>query len=89
MNADIFAEVLYNLFNRSLEVGELPSGMKLANVTPLHKKGSRYDNGNYRLVSILPNLLKVFEKCLHKQIFDLFDTILSKHQCSFRKGHGA
>ena len=38
MNADIFAEVLYNVFNRSIEVGEFPSGMKLANVTPVHKK---------------------------------------------------
>ena len=51
MNADIFAEVLCNVFNRSLEVGEFPSGMKLANVTPVHKKGSRYDEGNYRPVS--------------------------------------
>ena len=40
MNADIFAEVLYNVFNRSLEVGEFPSGMKLASVTHAHKKGS-------------------------------------------------
>ena len=40
MNADIFAEVLCNVFNRSLEVGEFPSGMKLSNVTPVHKKGS-------------------------------------------------
>ena len=40
MNTDIFAKVLYNVFNRSLEVVEFPSGMKLANVTPVHKKGS-------------------------------------------------
>ena len=39
MNADIFAQVLY-VFSRSLEVGEFPSGMKLVNVTPGHKKGS-------------------------------------------------
>ena len=89
VNADIFAEVLYNVFNRSLEVGEFPSGMKLANVTLVHKKGSRYDKGNYRPVSILSNLSKVFERCLHKQISDFFDTILSKYQRGFRKGHGA
>ena len=89
VNADIFAEVLYNVFNRSLEVGEFPSDMKLANVTPVHKKGSRYDTGNYHPISILPNLSKVFERCLHKQISNFFDTILSKYQCGFRKGHGA
>ena len=43
----------------------------------------------YRPVSILPNLSKVFERCSHKQISDFFDTILSKYQCGFRKGHGA
>ena len=89
MNADIFPEILY-VFNRSLEVGEFPYGMKLANVTPVHKKGNRYCKGNYRPISILPNLSKVFERCLHKQIFDFFfDNVLLKYQCGFRKGHGA
>ena len=37
----------------------------------------------------MPNLWKVFERCLHEQISDFFDTILSKYQCGFRKGHGA
>ena len=55
VNADIFAEVLYNVFNRSLEVGEFSSGMKLANVAAVHKKGSRYDKDNYCPVSISPN----------------------------------
>ena len=89
MNANIFAEVLYNVFNRSLEIGEFPSGMKLVNVTLVHEKGSRYDKGNYWPVNIFPNLSKVFERYLHNQISHLFDTILSKCQCGFRKGHGA
>ena len=61
VNADMFAEVLCNVLNRSLEVGEFLS---------VHKKGSRYGKGNYCPVSILPNLSKVFERCLHKQISD-------------------
>ena len=77
------------MFNRSLEVGKFSLGTKLANVTPVHKKGSRYDKGNYWPVSIWPNLSKVFERCLHKQISDFFDTILSNYQCGFRKGYGA
>ena len=66
MNADIFAEVLYNVFNRSLEVDEFLPGMKRANVIPVHKKGTQYGKGNYWLVSILSNLSKVFERYLHK-----------------------
>ena len=37
----------------------------------------------------MPNLSKVFERCLHKQTSDSFDTILAKYQCGFRKGHSA
>ena len=41
------------------------------------------------IIGLLLNLSRVFERCLHKQISDFFDTILSKYQCGFRKGHGA
>ena len=63
--------------------------MKLANVTPVYKKGSRSDKGNYRPVSILPNLSKIFERYVYRQISKFFDAILSKYQCGFRRGHGA
>ena len=63
--------------------------MKLANVTSIHKKGNRSEKDNYRPVSILPNLSKVFERCIYNQIAQCFDKILSKHQCGFRKGHSA
>ena len=63
--------------------------MKLANVTPVHKMGYRSEKENYRSVTILPNLSKVFERCISNQIDQFFDKILSKHQCGFRKGHSA
>ena len=77
-NSDIFTDALYSEFNRSL-----------ANVTPVHKKGNRSEKDNYRPVSILPNLSKVFERCIYNQIAQFFDKILSKHQCGFWKGHSA
>ena len=61
--------------------------MKLANVTPVREKGSQSEKGNYRPVSILPNLSKVFERCIYKQIYEYFENVLSKYQCGFRKGH--
>ena len=53
-------DVSHERVNRSLDVGTFPSSMKLANVTPVYKKGSLSDKGNYRPASILPNLSKVF-----------------------------
>ena len=59
-NSDNFTDALYSEFNRSLETSDFPPSMKLANVTPVHKKGTRSEKDNYRPVSILPNLSKVF-----------------------------
>ena len=55
-NSDIFTDALYSEFNRSLETSVSPPSMKLANVTPVHKKVNRSEKENYRPVSILPNL---------------------------------
>ena len=63
--------------------------MKSANITPVFKKNDRTDKSNYRPVSILPNLSKVFERCIYKQLSAYFDGILSKQQCGFRKGFNA
>ena len=61
--------------------------MKLANVTTVYKKGNRSEKHNYRPVSLLPNLSKVFERCIYNKIAQIFNKILSKHQCGFRQGH--
>ena len=60
--------------------------MKQANITPVFKKDSRNQKENYRTVSILPIIPKIFEKILSKQLYIYFENILSKFQCGFRKG---
>ena len=42
--------------------------MKVANITPVLDKDDRTDKSNYRLISVLPNLSKVFEKCVYNQL---------------------
>ena len=63
--------------------------MKLANITPVFKKDDRTDKYNCRPISILPNLSKVFERCIYNQLSAYFDWILSKQQCGFRKDFNA
>ena len=53
---------------------------------PTHKKGKKDMKGNYRPVSILPNLSKIFEKLMFKEMPQFFDKIFSECQCGFRKG---
>ena len=63
--------------------------MKYADVTPIHKKDDKTDKTNYRPISILPNLSKVYERLMYKQISPYFDLVFSKFQCEFRKGFNA
>ena len=63
--------------------------MKLADVTPAYKKKSKTSKDNYRPVSILSNISKVYERCIYDQIQNYFYQILSKFQCGFRKGFNA
>ena len=68
MNVDIFSELLYFEVYKTIEFSTFPFCMKQADVTPVYKKGNRSVKDNYRPVSIVPNLSKVFERCLYKQI---------------------
>ena len=61
----------------------------MTNVTPVYKKGYRSDKGNYSPVGILPNLSKIFERCLCKEISTFFEDNLSNYQRVVRKDHGA
>ena len=84
-NYDMFSYELTNDFNFSVNSGIYPD-MKYADVSPAFKNGDRLDNGNYRPISILSSLSKIFERLLYYQINDYVDPKLSIHQCGFRKG---
>ena len=59
----------------------------MANKTPIFKKGSKNKKENFRPVSILPVLPKIFENPMSKQLSTFFENILSRFQCGFRKGY--
>ena len=67
-----------------IDVCAFPTSLKLANVTPVYKKGSKKSKENYRPVSILPNISKINERCLFKQISNYFENFFSKFQCGFK-----
>ena len=61
--------------------------MKIANITPVHKKDEPTDKKNYRPVSVLPLLSKVFERLLHDQLSDNLEKCLNPLLSGFRKAH--
>ena len=63
-----------------------PQNLKLADITPVYKKNDPLDKTNYRPVSILPVVSKIFERIMQKQINDFIISFLSPYLCGYRKG---
>ena len=74
------------LFNISLEKKQFPSDLKYADVSLLFKKDDANDKQNYRPISILPSISKVFERLLFQQITNFVSEKISPYLCGFRKG---
>ena len=88
-NSDIFADFTFENLNDCISHSVYPSALKLANITPVHKKDSKSEKDHYQPIGLLPNISKIYEKFLFKQISEYFEQFLSKYQCGFRKGFRA
>ena len=67
---DGFIEPITNMVNESLRVGICPLELKIAKVVPVFKSGDPSLFTNYRPISVLPFLSKVFEKIVYNCLFD-------------------
>ena len=88
-NADFFYEQVCRQFNEAICSSKFPATFKFANVTPVFKKGNRNQKDNYRPISILPIISKIFEKLICRQLSNHFDNIFSKFQCGYRNSFSA
>ena len=76
-NVDLFADFIVGSLKGTIKTSIFSSCLKLADITPLHKKGRKDNKENYRPVSILPTLSKIFEKILFEQMSVFFENFLS------------
>lgn len=82
----VLHQALAKLFERCLLLNEVPTSWKEAEVILLHKKGDQSDLKNYRPISLLPSIYKVFTKILARRIAGQLDAAQPKEQGGFRKG---
>ena len=61
-------EYLTSYVNEAISSGKFPDSLKLSNIVPAHKKKDPTDKCNYKSVSILPLLSKLFEKIMYDQL---------------------
>ena len=89
MAANIVAPSLTSIFSKSILTGIYPNDWKTAKVTPLFKKGIKSDPNNYRPISVIPIISKVFERIVYNQLFHYLDDnkLLLGCQSGFRSLH--
>ena len=70
-------EIFTNCINKSIETSCFLDSLKEANTTPIFKKDNPLNNSNYRSVSILPFILKVYERLIYNQLSEYTESFLS------------
>ena len=83
---DISSPILLNLINFSIINNTFPDKLKLADISPVFKKEDKTNVKNYRPVSVLPAISKIFERVLQKQVLCHMEEFLSPNLCGYRKG---
>ena len=71
--AYIISPILSDIFNHTLQHSKFPDSFKVAKIIPLDKEGKSNVGYNYRPISILSTLSKLFEKVINKRLVDFFE----------------
>ena len=87
LSKHVISNFLAYIFNKCVLMGTYPSLLKVAKVIPLYKEGPRDECSNYRPISLLMHINKVFEKLIHTRLYNFLqkNKILNSNQYGFRK----
>ena len=88
-NSDVCVEPLTQIFNDCIENSSFPDELKWADVTSLPKNGPSNSRTNFRPISVLPTVSKLFERIKNKQLVAYITPFLSSLLCGFQKGYNA
>lgn len=80
---DFLVEPLVHIFNLAINSNIFPDDLKTGVITPIFKKGDKCSVENYRPISILNSLAKIFEVILYNDILNFVQTKISKFQHGF------
>ena len=82
--------LLSDLFNYAISNNTFPNILKTGTITPIPKKGDRKNINNYRPITLLNAIAKIFDKILYNRVYDFFEKLhlFSKYQFGFMKNKG-
>ena len=84
-NADVLCRFLKDDISLNIDKGKFPDNLENADITPISKKLDRNLKSNYRAISILPTSSKIYKKLFYQQMYEHYDSILSKYWCGYRR----
>ena len=86
---EVVSPLLAHIFNVSINNGIFPNKLKVARVLPIYKEGDKKERGNYRPVSVLSNVARLFEKPVYIQLINYLNAnkILNPCQSGFSQNH--
>ena len=85
---EVVCEPLAKIWNEEvIKINKFPAKLKLADITPIFKSIQKTLVKNYRPISVLPIVSKIFERIMDKQTDSYIDKILSPYLCGYRKGY--
>ena len=86
---DKVSKPLTLIINQMLTTGIFPDAFKKSKIVPIFKKGDSSLPTNYRPISILPTISKIFERVIYNQLYEYFNTnnLLAEEQYGFRTNH--
>ena len=86
---DPLANILVDIFNKSMATGIFPLIMKLAEVVPLYKSKEHYLENNYRPISLLMTISKILEKIMYTRVYSFLQNTgqIYNNQYGFRANH--
>ena len=88
-SSDVFTPVITDYYNNCVAIGIFCNVLKLLKSSLHVRRANVQKKTNYRPISILSNISKIYERLMHDNMSDYFNDVLSKFQCGFRKGFGA
>ena len=86
-NSNTCCEPLTDIINNDISISCFDNSLKHADLTPVHKMEETTNKKNYRNVSLLSLLSKIFEKLMQPQIVTYIEQFLSPFLCGYRKGY--
>ena len=85
LSSNVVCPIIRDSINQCFRTGRFRNCLKKAEIIPIPKKGDSQYVSDYKPISILPTVSKLFEKSMANQLSGFFDGKFSNLLCGFRK----